>query len=127
MKKRFKVLMTLEWYDGDIHRGIIQCARENNWILDNSMYRNHILPTNWKGDGIVGLITHKETRNFAIESKVAVVDIGFRYRKDFPQVIGDHEKNGRWAAQHFIERKYQNFNHKIITQGIYCKMLDGGN
>lgn len=108
---RPRVLMALEWYDSKIHEGIAQYAKEAGWILDASMARTNTMPEKWEGDGVITLL-HEENSKYMpyIQAlSLPTVGIGYSLQDHYPVLVGDHEKTGALAAEHFLDRNFQNF------------------
>jgi LacI family transcriptional regulator len=120
---RPRVLMALEWYDAKIHEGIAQYAKEAGWILDASMARTNTMPEHWEGDGVITLV-HEENSKYLpyIQAlDLPTVGIGYSLQDHYPVLIGDHEKTGALAAEHFLERNFRNyvfvfFDHNTLEQ-----------
>lgn len=52
------VLLLLGVYYPAHHRGIARHAREAGWSLDTLYEQGGLVPTWWRGDGMITLITH---------------------------------------------------------------------
>ena len=116
---RPRVLMALEWYDPKIHEGIAQYAKEAGWILDASMARTNTMPEHWEGSGVITLV-HEENSKYLpyIEAlSLPTIGIGYSLQDHYPVLLGDHEKTGALAADHFLERGFQNFAFAFIDNG----------
>ncbi len=108
---RPRILMALEWYDANIHEGIAQFAKEAGWVLDASMARTNTMPEHWDGDGVITLV-HEENSKYLpyIQAlDLPTVGIGYSLQDHYPVLLGDHEKTGALAAEHFLERNFQNY------------------
>lgn len=108
---RPRVLMALEWYDAKIHEGIAHYAKEAGWILDASMARTNTMPEHWEGDGVITLVHEENSKYLSYVQALALptVGIGYSLQDHYPVLIGDHEKTGALAAEHFLDRNFQNF------------------
>jgi LacI family transcriptional regulator len=111
LSQRPRILMALEWYDPKIHEGIAHYAKEAGWILNASMARTNTMPEHWEGDGIITLLHEENSRYkpYIEELNLPTVGIGYSLQEHDPVIVGDHEKTGALAAQHFLERDFQNY------------------
>lgn len=123
--KRKRVLVALDWYDSDMHRGIAAYARERDWVLNTHMVRHHELPEGWEGDGVIGLIGRQVTRDFVRSLKLPTVDIGGHYT-EFPQVFSDNYRAGVLGAEHLLERNHTNFSFFFIQSSRLEKEVSAG-
>lgn len=106
--KRKRILLALDWYDTELHRGIAAYAKNHSWVLNTHMCRKEQIPEGWEGDGVIGLMSRPGTRTFVNSLRLPTVDIGGHFT-EFPQVLSDNERAGVMAAEHFLERNYQHF------------------
>jgi LacI family transcriptional regulator len=108
---RPRILMALEWYDPKIHAGIAHYAKEAGWILDASMARTNTMPEHWEGDGVITLLNEENSKYlpYIQALDLPTVGIGYSLQDHYPVLVGDHEKTGALAAEHFLERNFQNF------------------
>jgi len=103
--RRRHVLMALDWYDHELHRGIATCAREKNWILNTQMSRLRTFPDGWVGDGAIGLFgDSSRLTEYLTANKIPAVDIGDRLPKHFAHIKTANAEVGELAARHFIDR-----------------------
>lgn len=123
--KRKRVLVALDWYDSDMHRGIAAYAREHDWVLNTHMLRHHELPDGWEGDGVIGLIGRQITRDFVRSLKLPTVDIG-GHCTEFSQVFSDNYRAGVLGAEHFLERNHTNFSFFFIQSSRLEKEVSAG-
>ncbi len=123
--KRKRVLMALDWYDSDLHRGIAAYAREHNWVLNTHMARTHQIPEGWEGDGVIGLMERPTTRAFVRSLKLPTVDMGGHFT-EFPQVLSDNYRAGAIGAEHFLERNHTNFAFFFIQSSRLEKEVSAG-
>jgi len=122
---RKRVLMALDWYDSDLHRGIAAYARERDWVLNTHMARTHHIPEGWEGDGVIGLMERPTTRAFVRSLKLPTVDIGGHFT-EFPQVLSDNYRAGAMGAEHLLERNHTNFAFFFIQNSRLEKEVSAG-
>lgn len=122
---RKRVLMALDWYDSDMHRGIAAYAMERDWVLNTHMARTHQIPEGWEGDGVIGLMSRQTTRAFVRSLKLPTVDIG-GYFTEFPQILSDNYRAGAMAAGHFLERNHTNFAFLFVQSSRLEKEVSAG-
>lgn len=112
MKKRTdkyvqrNILILMEWYDHRIRQGIGQYAREHNWHL--TVDERNVIPRGWEGDGVLTVFRNRsDIARYVRRLTIPVVDLGL-YRPDIPlpRVVGDHERIGAMAAEHFADRGF---------------------
>lgn len=123
--KRIRVLMALDWYDSELHRGIAAYARERDWVLNTHMARTHQIPEGWEGDAVIGLIERPTTRAFVRSLKLPTVDMGGHF-PEFPQVLSDNYRAGAIGATHFLERNHKNFAFFFIQNSRLEKEVSSG-
>jgi LacI family transcriptional regulator len=113
MKRRPKthgqrnILILMEWYDHRIRQGIGLYAREHGWHL--TVDERSAVPRDWQGDGVLTVFhTRRDIVAFLRKLPVPAVDLGL-YRPDIPipRVVGDHERIGLMAAEHFADRGFR--------------------
>lgn len=100
--------MALDWYDAELHTGIAEYARTQDWILNTHMARTHQLPLGWEGDGVIALIDQPATAEFVRGLKLPVVDFGGHFT-EFPQVLSDNHRVGVVGAEYLLEKNHQQF------------------
>ncbi len=122
---RKRILVALDWYDSDMHRGIAAYARERDWVLNTHMARHHQFPEGWEGDGVISLISRQTTRDFVKSLKLPTIDIGSHYT-EFPQVFSDNYRAGVMGAEHFLERNHSNFSFFFIQSSRLEKEISAG-
>ena len=108
---RPRVLMALGYYDHQLHRGVVRYAREAGWSLDTSMAHYGVLPEYWQGDGVLTLLLpHREdVLHFARRQEVPVVGLSLDVEEiRVPRVCLDNERIGYLAAEHLLERGFEN-------------------
>jgi LacI family transcriptional regulator len=120
---RPRVLMALEWYDPKIHEGIAHFAKEAGWILDASMARTSTMPEHWEGDGIITLLNEDNSKYLSCIKALSLptVSIGYSLQDHYPILVGDHEKTGALAAEHFLERNFRKFAFVFFDNGTLEK------
>ena len=106
-----KVLMLLNNYDTDTHRGIARASKELGWNLNAGIRAVFNLPKHWKGDGIIcALGNSQELVDYVTKSKVATVDLSYaRPNLEFPRVTAHNLVIGQYAAEHFCVFGHSNF------------------
>ncbi|GAB6165128.1 DNA-binding transcriptional regulator [Thermostilla marina] len=117
MKKRRVALIveTSSDYGRRILRGIAKyLASHHHWSVfleqrDLTSRLPEWLPS-WKGDGIISRFTTPQLLKIVDRSGIAFVDVTDRRpAADHPLVWSDHLEIGRIAAEHFLERAFENF------------------
>lgn len=107
---RKSVLLALGWYVQEIVLGVVRYARQAGWQVNDIMSHNGMVPSGWKGDGIIALIDSwqdKKWIDFVLHAGVPVVDLSDQL-PDLPvaRVLPDNLEIGRIAAEHFLERGF---------------------
>lgn len=105
------VLLALSRYYHEIHSGAARYAAQHGWHLNCDMAITGMLPTGWKGDGILTLLAdRKDVAKLVNNAKVPVVDLAIgRPDVAVPRVIGDNAEIARLAGEHFLERGFRSF------------------
>jgi len=132
---RRNVLLLLGTHANQLRGGIVRYARQAAWILDDTYSSQGMVPTWWRGDGILALITKTEDaqaqRHFA---DVPLVDFSkgwiadsmpAQYRaagRHRPRVLGNSALIARLAADHFIERGFKHIAY--LNAGNYWMELE---
>ena len=110
--------MALGYYDLQLHRGITRFAREAGWVLDTSMAHYGIMPTHWRGDGIITILIperHDITR-YVCRQKIPVVALyADAERVKVPRVLLDDFRIGQLAAEHLLGRGFTNLGFYQFT------------
>ena len=101
--------------------GIARYAREAGWILDDTYTSMGLVPTWWRGDGILALITNpKDALAQQKFPHLPLVDFSKGWISDSmprrfhkaglsrPRVLYDNVQIGSMAAEHFLERGFKN-------------------
>lgn len=107
---RKNVLLALNWYNVDIHRGVAEYACKHDWNLcsEPAQYVGW-LPTDWEGDGIITNVT-AENSSFIKGNGLHAVHIGQPDSAiDFDCVRIDSESICRLSTDYFVERGYKRF------------------
>lgn len=106
-----KVLVACANAAPDYCRGIGRFAREHDWHLVMDTVYTGVVPVSWNGDGLLVSPGYNRSIHSLIRKSgvpcVALSSSGERLR--VPRVESDHTLTGSLAADHFIERGYQNF------------------
>ena len=108
-KKRKKVALIMGYYAHRLHKGAVQYAVENNWILDASMAITGKIPKDWKGDGV---LSYHHERDDIIEVlnqlDLPTVDLGHPSEKIvLPTVQHDNLAIGKMAAEHLLAQGFR--------------------
>ena len=109
-----KVLLSLSWYSGNIHRGIARYAEKARWQLDLSTVHDSLLPTKWHGDGI--LCTAGNNRNVdrrLLSYKKPIVNIGNDDRLPVPRAAADMDRVVKLAVEHFTQRGFEHLAYYV--------------
>lgn len=101
--------MILNYYDPQIHMGIVKYAHEANWILD-SYYHYTKIPRKYGGDGILTFLGEREDFfNLINNSSIPTVDMGWRQNRiKLPQVRVDNDAIGKMGAKYLISKGFKN-------------------
>ncbi len=105
-KRRFHVLVLMEWYDHAMRVGIGRYAAEQGWVL--TVNDGCMLPKGWSGDGVLAMLGERQDMVWYVQSRrIPKVDIGGN-RPDvtLPRVCGDHRLIGQVGADHLANRGY---------------------
>jgi len=132
-----KVLMLLNYYGTDTHRGIAKASKELGWNLNAGNLEAFNIPKKWKGDGIIcALGDSKELVDFVMKKNVSTVDLSFaRKNIEYPRVTANHLSIGKEAAEHFCIFGHSNFawfsnkttpTAKLRLQGFKDELLKQG-
>ena len=105
-----KVMLAFGWPETSLHRGVAAYALEAGWVLNwcDPASANRI--ASWRPDGIIcQAVPKQEVIAPAIfSSSAAKVDTG-GYLTALPSVTPDYGAVGQAAADHFLERGFENF------------------
>lgn len=106
-----KVLLVPGWNYPELNRGIIDFAREHSWQLNMLVALHWILPWGWQGDGVITQLGRSEEQNRFVESLTApIVDMDLhRHDWNLPRVLQDNQLIAKLAAEHFLERGFNQF------------------
>lgn len=113
MKKKLnrpRVLLALEWYSHEIHRGIAKFAKEANWILDTQIRHGISPPFSWQGDGVICMLS-AQGKLLQIIKNISVPTVNIAWRDcplDTPMVLHDDLAIGKMAAEEFIANGFKN-------------------
>ncbi len=115
------ILVALNWYSPAIHRGIARYASEAGWILDSSMTRHGLVPTDWRGDGIICCLHWGSDLHEMIErTTLPVVNIGGAVL-NLPSVMPNDQAIGKLAAGYFKKRGFQNYAFFLKSNALTCR------
>ena len=108
---RRRVLLLLEWFEYEIHRGVAAYAQEAHWILEDVGGHMAHIPPAWNGDGIVALLcTHEKSPHaqFVARARRPTVDLTCELTgRRLPRVLPDNEAIGRLGAEHLLSRGFK--------------------
>lgn len=133
--KPFNVLAMVSPMSSERVSGIARYAKEHGWSLMIQDRLGHT-PLAWNGDGVIATLRSDSTSVRSIEALmkrgIPIVDLTIsRPEIKLPRVMSDHRAIGRLAAQHFIERQFQNIAwfsmswgnvHRLRYEGL-CERL----
>ena len=106
--KRKTVLYLLGWNVPAIHEGIVDYAKEADWILDNGMCYSSTIPREATPDGVI--CRHAFTPDIIEFTRgLGVPAVGFEHSDRFPipRVAYDDDAIGVMAARHLLERGFR--------------------
>ncbi len=122
MPKQKNILFAPAWYDPRIHRGIVKYAAEHHWHLVADMARTPAVPFGWQGDGIITSLYHSREGLTqlvdAADCPVVELTASDSQKREIKHVMQDNIAIGRLAAEHFLERGFQNFAWIGISTGL---------
>ena len=104
------VLLAFATIHPGVYRGAARYAKEHEWHLVTDMVTAHVLPHEWKGDGILSHVGYwNELAEFLLRCEVPKVDLSWMgARQGLPTIQANHSDMGKMAAHFFLERSYQN-------------------
>jgi LacI family transcriptional regulator len=75
---RKRILLALGWYDYRLHRGVAKAASELGWhvISNHSHTSAPMIPRDWKGDGVIALISDRIQFEELRSLNCPIVDVG---------------------------------------------------
>jgi LacI family transcriptional regulator len=131
------VLMLLNSYDTDTHKGIAGASKELGWNLHVGTLATLRSLKKWKGNGIIcSLGDSNELVNFVTQANVSTVNLSLSRKEiTYPCVTADHVCIGNMAAEHFCNFGHSNFawfsnvkSHiaQLRLQGFEDKLLKQG-
>ena len=97
-KHQRSILLLTEWADPRFYHGVARYAKHANWHLNLDAVYGRDLPTDWKGDGCIHMVQSKEALDFIESLNVPC-----------PSVGGDAAREGREAADYFIQLGFHHF------------------
>lgn len=110
--------MALGYYDPQLHRGITCYAREAGWVLDTSMAHYSVIPSHWRGDGIITILVPQRddiTRYVSRQNLPVVALYADAPQVKVPRVVLDDLRIGRLAAEHLLERGFTDLGFYKFT------------
>lgn len=115
-KKQRQVLLALENYDAEMHKGAADYALKHNWNLQVVSPSYGAVYRFWSGDGIIScadINPANEMTNFIFDFKGSKVEFGHPFFEltdhEFSCVYEDNEKIGQMAANYFVNKGFENF------------------
>jgi len=116
--------LSLSGHDARIRAGIFHKVREWGWVVEDAGHHGEDLKAFLKHSGraVDGVIAHVSTPSLqaTLESTgLPVVDLCGLRKTSFPCVVPSFESMGVLAAEHFLERGYQNFVYFSVGTSRY--------
>ena len=108
---RKNVLVVTGWHEQGRLRGIARYAQKHNWhVVTDMVYHSRPLE-GWAGDGIISFLGRDDDyASFLSRFSVPRVDLGLSFPElNIPRVTTDNEAIGVLAAEHFLDRGFENF------------------
>ena len=105
-----RILVALEWYDHEVHYGVVQYARQAGWILNDAVAHLGKVPPAWRGEGIIAVINNAtgEVARLVRHCRRPVVDLTNEVPAlKVPRVLADNFAIGRVGAEHLISRGFR--------------------
>ena len=121
--------MALGYYDPQLQRGITRYAHEAGWVLDTSMAHYGVIPSHWRGDGIITILIpeRNDITRYVCRQKVPVVALyGDAERVKVPRVLLDDVRIGRLAAEHLLERGFNDLAFYKFTDAKAVQAREEG-
>ena len=119
------ILLLTEWADPRFYHGVAAYAKKAGWHLNIEYIYSRKLPTTWKGDGCVHMVSSQEARDF-----IAALNV------PHPAVVGDPVGNGTLAADYFDDLGFRHFafyasdytggSHRHALRGTRNALKSGG-
>ena len=123
---RKRVMLVMGYYERQRHMGIAHYARQAGWEVNSWMCHTGQIMRDWKCDGIISLHGggfHDEIVEFIKEKGVPAVDTSVQCEKyPTPVVRFNDSKIGKIAAEHFVERGFQNIYFVSYENGTIENM-----
>ncbi len=95
--------------------GVAQFAHEQggwNFTHPKADDRGEVLlPSNWKGDGIICRLTSEKLRTQILDSKIPSVNVSWlgKHQPSIVKVVSDELACGKTVSEYFLERQFRNF------------------
>lgn len=134
-RARRDVLLLLGTHGLQLQTGIAKYAREANWMLEDHFVNTGLIPTWWRGDGILALITNaKDAEAQRQFPNLPLVDFSKGWISDSmpakyraagigrPRVYYDNPRIGALAADHFVERGFKHI--AFLNVGNYWMEIE---
>src|SRR5690606_13680995 len=104
--RRYSVLMAAFFLPADLLGGIARYAREQRWRLSTDMVHTGVMPTRWRGDGIITFVGSASDPTACVEDlRVPKVTLNLAAEcVAEPRVEPDDFAIGCLAARHLLER-----------------------
>lgn len=112
-------------------RGITNYARNHGrwhlWTEPRGQAEHLRVPHGWRGDGVIARVGTQQMADELTRLRVPVVNVsGIELpRCDFPRVATNYAATARLAAEHFLERGYQQFAYVGPLRRSYVRSHAG--
>jgi len=113
LSSRKQVLLAMGWYVHEVNVGVARYAHEAGWVLDDSASHCGVIPSSWRGDGIITISSSVSTplAAFVARARVPVVDVSSASNHPrFGRVQPDNFAIGRVAAEEMLGRGFRHFS-----------------
>jgi LacI family transcriptional regulator len=110
--RRPRIFLGQDYYLADVHRGVLEYARQNGWMLDGHYAYFRALNPATQYDGMIVSLFGKDSplaKYTAEHAKRGVPVVNFSPQPEFsyPQVWEDNEAIGVMAAEYFLSCGYR--------------------
>jgi LacI family transcriptional regulator len=154
MRRQKQVALIIETFNEHARRLIqgirVFNSRNNAWVIHfRGLSNDHSDVSwlqDWQGDGLIARITSEAIASFVSKAKIPTIDLtSERLIPNLPYLEANHHAVASMAAQHLLERGFQQFGflgdssffwskirqqqfgHIIESQGFICHPLDLAN
>ncbi|MEM1227934.1 MAG: DNA-binding transcriptional regulator [Planctomycetota bacterium] len=103
------VLLALNVYNADVHRGVARFGRDHHWHIPADL--EDVIPAGWAGDGVLTQLgAPQQIWRRLRRIDVPIVDLAeSRPHIRLPRVTVDNAAVGQLAATYFLDRGYRHF------------------